>query len=575
LSKYKGKNYHENLPHVYAVAESAYRRMVCDLTKECVIISGESGAGKTEASKKVMEYIAAVSGKAQKVQSVKDKLLESNPLLEAFGNAKTIRNNNSSRFGKYMEIQFDIGDPVGGKILVFLLEKNRVIERQKTERCFHIFYQLLAGAGAQEKKELLLLSPDQYNYLKKSECYTIEDINDAKEFKETVDAMNVIGLDQNWQQQIFSIVAAILQLGNVEFTGDRHKSAVSTQNFLENAANLLGIAPADLAKNLTNRSIKAGAAESITTPLSVEQAAYARDSFSKGMYGRLFQWLVTMANQSIYSEFYSNLIGVLDIYGFEIFGVNGFEQLCINYVNERLHQLFIELTLKAEQDEYKSEGIEWEDIKYYNNLPICRLIEGQGKIFDLLNEESIFPEGSDKSLFTKLCTQLKGDQNFVAGKDHEFSIRHYAGEVAYTVEGFLDKNNDLMFPNLIKMATDSKSKLLKAIFEADMKALSASNKRPPTSCVQFKKQVTDLMGTLRTCNQHYIRCIKPNDKKRPNVFDQKLVFTQVTYLGLLENVTVRRAGYAARVPFEKFLSKYKACAKSMPSVDDPIAVVRI
>eukprot|EP00457_Paulinella_chromatophora_P001519 gb/GEZN01001521.1/.p1 GENE.gb/GEZN01001521.1/~~gb/GEZN01001521.1/.p1 ORF type:complete len:954 (-),score=161.87 gb/GEZN01001521.1/:137-2947(-) len=569
LEKYKGKNFHQNTPHVYAVAESAYRRMVRDLTKECVIISGESGAGKTEASKKVMEYIAAISGKAKEVQTVKEKLLESNPFLEAFGNAKTIRNNNSSRFGKYMEIQFDIGDPVGGKILVFLLEKNRVLERQKTERSFHVFYQLLSGASDSEKQHLELAGKgaDKFRYLSCSECYTIQGIDDKKEFKETRDAMDVIGLGADWQSLIFSVLAAILHLGNIEFSGGRDGCVIDSKEHLDSAAKLLGVTKEALIQNLTNRSIQAGSEKEMTKPMGKIEAQHARDAFSKGMYGRLFKWLVKMANTSIYTEFYSNLIGVLDIYGFEIFGVNQFEQLCINYVNEKLHQLFIELTLKSEQDEYRKEGIPWEDIKYYNNLEICTLIDGRGKIFDLLNEESIFPNGTDTSLYTKLKAQLGKDRNYQATSGKEFMIRHYAGEVSYTVEGMLDKNKDLLFTNVLKLcATESSNKLLKELFEDEFKI--QSKKRPDTSCVQFKTQVKTLMTTLGSCNQHYIRCIKTNENKAPKQFDQKLVFTQVTYLGLLENVTVRRAGYAMRVPFDKFLSKYKVCSKAKISVTD-------
>eukprot|EP00808_Paulinella_micropora_P029094 g73973.t1 len=571
IDKYKGKNIHQNSPHVYAIAEDAYRRMVRDLTKECVIISGESGAGKTEASKKVMEYIAAISGKAREVQTVKEKLLESNPFLEAFGNAKTIRNNNSSRFGKYMEIQFDIGDPVGGRIMVFLLEKNRVLERQKTERSFHIFYQLLAGASSSEKTEFELGSggAEAFAYLSCSECYTIQGVDDVREFKETRDAMNVIGLGAEWQKLIFSLLSAILHLGNIEMAGSRDKSNVDGKgkNHLTTAAKLLGVSPAVLEKNLTNRSIQAGSEAAVLKPVGKTDAVHGRDAFSKGIYGRLFEWLVKMANSSIHCDYYSNLIGVLDIYGFEIFGVNQFEQLCINYVNERLHQLFIELTLKSEQEEYRKEGIPWEDIKYYNNLPICTLIEGRGKIFDLLNEESIFPNGTDQSLFTKLKTQLAKDQNFASQKGSEFVIRHYAGEVSYTVDGMLDKNKDLLFMNILHMcAEESKNALLKELFQEEHK--KQSKKRPDTSCVQFKKQVGDLMKTLGQCNQHYIRCIKANENKAPNQFDHKMVFTQVTYLGLLENVTVRRAGYAARIPFDKFLSKYKVCSRAKISVND-------
>lgn len=578
LGKYKGKNAHQNQPHVYAIAERAYRKMVQDLSKECVIISGESGAGKTEASKKIMEYIAAVSSKAKEVQKVKEQLLESNPFLEAFGNAKTVRNNNSSRFGKYMEIQFDVADPVGGRISVYLLEKNRVIERQSSERSFHIFYQLLKGASSEEKKELSLGDTKDYLYLSKSGCDQVPGINDKTEWRETRQAMDVIGLPKEAQTQIFQLLSGVLRLGNMTFksTGSRRDSCTSLdKEDAEIAGAMLGLEAGRLLKEICTMRIRSGT-ETLDKPLEADKAAHARDSLAKGIYGRLFEWLVKQANSSIFVDFFSNTIGVLDIYGFEIFGENGFEQLCINYVNEKLHQLFIELTLKAEQDEYKAEGIEWEAVKYYNNLPICELIEKRGNIFSLLDEESIFPKGTDESMYDKLKNQLSRNNNFkvvlgkVGGSKKTFEIKHYAGDVTYGITGFLDKNKDLLYLNLVQMAGESKNSLLRELFAADVEASRNSRSRPKTSCMQFKKQVAELMSTLKSCRQHYIRCIKPNEAKRPQMVEAEMMMAQIKYLGLLENVKVRRAGYAYRIPFGELLAKYKACSsRHIDFTEDP------
>jgi myosin-1 len=567
-SKFKHKNEHQNPPHVFAIAERAYRGMIQDLSKECVVITGESGAGKTEASKKIMEYIAAVSSKQADVQRVKDQLLESNPLLEAFGNAKTLRNNNSSRFGKYMEIMFDIADPIGGKISTYLLEKNRVIERQDQERSFHIFYQLLNGASSSERTNCGLQGANTYSYLTKSQCLELKEINDKSDYSHTKHAMKTIGMDENEQLCIFQLLSVVLNLGNVNFIPPGNRASVDSKSVLDpqsgfaasTVAHLLGVSEDTLGYNLAQRKITTPSG-TIFTPLGVPEATFARDSLAKGLYARLFNYIVRRANESIAVEYFSNSIGVLDIYGFEIFGVNSLEQLFINYVNEKLHQLFIELTLKSEQEEYKREGIQWVNIEYYNNKPIVDLIEQRGQLFSLLDEESIFPKGSDESLYNKLKNNLGNNREFnpnVSTKN-SFSIKHYAGDVTYSTAGFIEKNKDLLYNNLVEMCSGSSNGLVPSLFQADAERLKEGDKkRPVTSCVQFKTDVQKLMDTLKQCNQHYIRCIKPNETKRPGQLDRNRVLEQIKYLGLLENTKVRKAGFSSRVSYWKFLAKYKA-----------------
>lgn len=560
LKRYKGRLPFENQPHVYALAESVHRTMIQQRDNHCVIISGESGAGKTEASKKIMEYIAFVSSKAAGVVKVKEQILESNPLLEAFGNAKTLRNDNSSRFGKYFEIQFDFrGDPVGGNIRNYLLEKIRVVQQQQGERNFHIFYQLLAGASDHEKKELELYAPKYYQYLNQSGCYDVHGVNDAQNYRETRHAMKVIGMAEEESIEVFRMVAAILHVGNIQFKEGQKSVEVSNQEVLSIAARMLRVSPDQLLKALTNKSIIAGNEKQITSPLNLTEATFSRDALSKTLYGRLFDWIVIRSNDLMYkSDHEGFIIGVLDIYGFEIFDRNSFEQLCINFCNEKLHQIFIELTLKAEQEEYRREQIKWEDVKYYNNKPCVELIERKNGILGFLDEECVFPKGTDQSFLEKLFTQIKGHSNFEKPSIKNcFQVKHYAGDVVYSVEGFLDKNKDLLFPDVIRMFASSQSTLLRHLFERDLSLLKDSKKRPLTAGTQFRNQMQQLMESLMACTPHYIRCIKPNTNKRPGEWNDALCISQIKYLGLFENVRVRRAGYAFRLTYGQFLRRYK------------------
>ncbi len=573
IKQHVGKKDYENPPHVYSTAERAYRSMVLNLTNECVVITGESGSGKTENSKKVMEYVTAMATKSKLVQQTSEQLLESNPLLEAFGNAKTLRNDNSSRFGKYMELLFLYGDPSGGRITVYLLEKSRVTHPQKGERNFHIFYQLLSGASSSLKGDLGLTKADDYAYLSKSGCTSIQGVNDASEFDETKKAMRVVGIPEDEQDQIWQLVAGVLHLGNTDFSHDKKTNGSIADGDLRTAAAQLGVDSARLEKSLTNRTITTRG-ESITKPLDPDAAANARDALAKTLYGKLFDWIVRRANETIQAKKHSTSIGVLDIFGFEILGVNGFEQLCINFTNEKLHQLFIELTLRAEQDEYRSEGIKWEKIEYYDNKPVCDLIEARGMMFDLLNEESIFPQGSDQTLFNKLTSNLGKKQEYIIPPRAAacvFQIKHYAGVVSYETIGMLEKNKDTMFNDLIELMQSSKNGVAATLFPKNDPGSTdptaggkpgGAQARPETTCVQYKKSMNLLMETLKAASQHYIRCIKPNDAKQAGVFQDQLVATQSRYLGLSENIKVRRAGYAFRLEYERFLAKYKAVSKS-------------
>ncbi|XP_064540131.1 unconventional myosin IC isoform X1 [Drosophila montana] len=577
IKEYRNKHFYEMPPHIFAVTDNAFRSLIEENRGQCVLISGESGSGKTEASKKVLQYIAACSGHQTTVEGVKDKLLKSNPVLEAFGNAKTNRNDNSSRFGKYMDIQFDYkGAPIGGNILNYLLEKSRVVAQMGGERNFHIFYQLLAGADAALLQELHLeRALDSYNYLTDGVKGSVSSINDADNFKQVQQALSVIDFSAEEQREIFAIVASILHLGNIGFNEVEGNAQVNSRDLVVTVSRLLGVNASELGAALTHRTIDARG-DVVTSPLNHELAIYARDALAKAVYDRLFSWLVQRLNISLQAKetrgARNNVMGILDIYGFEIFKRNNFEQFCINFCNEKLQQLFIELTLKSEQDEYRREGIEWIPVEYFDNKVICNLIEEKHKgIISILDEECLRPgEPTDRTFLEKLTQKLADHHHYVChekapiqvqkvmGRD-EFRLVHYAGEVTYTVNGFLDKNNDLLFRDLKETLSKAGNNIVRSCFpEQELR----SKKRPETAISQFKTSLNNLMDILMCKEPSYIRCIKPNDLQSPGIFDDQLVLHQVKYLGLMENLRVRRAGFAYRRSYELFLERYKCLSKS-------------
>ncbi|KAG7474179.1 unconventional myosin-Ie-like [Solea senegalensis] len=566
---YQGAAQYENLPHIYALADNMYRNMMIDSENQCVIISGESGAGKTVAAKFIMSYVSKVSGGGDKVQHVKDIILQSNPLLEAFGNAKTVRNNNSSRFGKYFEIQFSRGGaPDGGKISNFLLEKSRVVSQNSGERNFHIYYQLLEGATAEQRENLGVTTPDYYSYLNQSGTFTVEDIDDKKEFTDTMAAMSVVGLTVEDQDSVLQIIAGILHLGNINFREENNYAVVESQDFLAFPAFLLGIPQDGVCSKLTSRVMDSkwgGKSESISVTLNTEQASFTRDALSKALYARLFDFLVHSINKAMQKDQEEFNIGVLDIYGFEIFQKNGFEQFCINFVNEKLQQIFIELTLKAEQDEYVQEGIKWTPIEYFNNKVVCDLIESKLNpvgIMSILDDVCATMhakgEGADQTLLQKLQGQMDGHEHF-SSWNRGFVVHHYAGKVSYDVSGFCERNRDVLFNDIIELMQSSEFPFIRALFPENLEAEKRG--RPSTASSKIKKQANTLVQTLMKCTPHYIRCIKPNETKRPRDWEENRVRHQVEYLGLRENIRVRRAGYAYRRVFNKFLQRYAILTK--------------
>ncbi|KAM4827145.1 unconventional myosin-Ih isoform 1-T1 [Thomomys bottae] len=579
MELYQGVNFFELPPHVYAIADNAYRTMCSELSNHFILISGESGAGKTEASKKILQYFAVTCPMTESLQIARDRLLLSNPVLEAFGNAKTLRNDNSSRFGKYMDIQFDSqGVPVGGHIISYLIEKSRVVYQSQGERNFHIFYQMLAGGDA-ERLASLGLEPDPrlYKYLSQGHSTKESSINDKNDWKTVCNAFSIIDFTDSDLENLFGIIASVLHLGNICFEEDERGCArVPVHREIKWIAKLLGFCPSILLDALTHKKIEAKT-EVVICPLTVELSVYARDALAKAVYGRTFTWLVNKINSSLVNKDLAQktVIGLLDIYGFEVLDKNGFEQFCINYCNEKLQQLLIERTLTAEQTEYQMEGIEWEPIQYFNNKVICDLVEERHRgIISILDEECIRPgPATDLSFLEKLEEKVGKHAHFqtrkLAGPQGrkrigwmEFRLLHYAGEVTYCTQGFLEKNNDLLYTHLKEVLCRSKNSIVKECF---LVAELRSRRRPPTVGTQFKNSLSSLLEILISKEPSYIRCIKPNERKEPSKFDDVLIRHQIKYLGLMEHLRVRRAGFAYRRKYEHFLQRYKSlCPDTWP-----------
>ncbi|KAL8806713.1 MAG: hypothetical protein Q9223_004611 [Gallowayella weberi] len=565
LDSYRGKNRLETPPHVFAVAESAYYNMNAYKENQCVIISGESGAGKTEAAKRIMQYIASVSGGSDSsIQQIKDMVLATNPLLESFGNAKTLRNNNSSRFGKYLELQFNAqGEPVGANITNYLLEKSRVVGQISNERNFHIFYQFAKAASSTHREIFGIQQPQSYTYTSRSKCFDVQGIDDASDFKDTLNAMKIIGLSQTEQDDILRMLASILWLGNVSFgEDDNGNTAITDQSVVDFVAYLLEVDAAHVNKALTLRIVETARGgrrgSTYEVPLNPAQAMAVRDALAKAIYFNLFDWIVERINASLKARgSVKNSVGILDIYGFEIFDKNSFEQLCINYVNEKLQQIFIQLTLKTEQEEYAREQIQWTPINYFDNKIVCELIEEKRPpgVFAALNDACATAHADPGAADQTFAQRLNALSNpHFQPRQGQFIVKHYAGDVSYAIEGMTDKNKDQLLKDLLNLVAASSNAFVHTIFPHQVN--QDDKRRPPTAGDKIKASANDLVSTLMKAQPSYIRTIKPNDNKSPSEFNTANVMHQIKYLGLQENVRIRRAGFAYRQPFDKFVERF-------------------
>ncbi|XP_045798253.1 myosin-6-like isoform X1 [Trifolium pratense] len=565
MAQYKGAGFGELSPHPFAVADNAYRLMINEGISQSILVSGESGAGKTESTKLLMRYLAYMGGRATVAEgrTVEQKVLESNPVLEAFGNAKTVRNNNSSRFGKFVEIQFDKkGRISGAAIRTYLLERSRVCQVSDPERNYHCFY-MLCAAPPEEVKKYKLGHPRTFHYLNQSSCYELEGVDESKEYNAIRRAMDVVGISSVEQDAIFQVIAAILHLGNIEFAkGEEFDSSMpkdeKSRFHLQTAAELFMCDAKALEDSLCKRVIVTRD-ETITRWLDPEAAALSRDSLAKIVYTRLFDWLVDTINNSIGQDPESkSLIGVLDIYGFESFKTNSFEQFCINLTNEKLQQHFNQHVFKMEQEEYKKEEIDWSYIEFVDNQDILDLIEKKpGGIISLLDEACMFPRSTHETFSQKLYQTFKDHKRFSKPKlsPTDFTICHYAGDVTYQTEFFLDKNKDYVVAEHEALLYASKCPFVSGLFPPSPVETSKQSKFSSIGS-RFKQQLQSLLETLSSTEPHYIRCVKPNNLLKPAIFENKNVLVQLRCGGVMEAIRISCAGYPTRKAFDEFVDRF-------------------
>ncbi|XP_068976180.1 myosin heavy chain, muscle isoform X14 [Bombus flavifrons] len=589
---YRGKRRNEVPPHIFAISDGAYVNMLTNSENQSMLITGESGAGKTENTKKVIAYFATVGAStkkaddtSQKKGSLEDQVVQTNPVLEAFGNAKTVRNDNSSRFGKFIRIHFGpTGKLAGADIETYLLEKARVISQQALERSYHIFYQMMSGS-VPGLKDMCCLSNDIHEYYFVSQGKTtIPNVDDGEECTLTDQAFDVLGFTQEEKNDIYKITAAVMHMGGMKFKqrGREEQAEADGTEEGERVAKLLGCDCADLYKNLLKPRIKVGN-EFVTQGRNKDQVAYSVGAMSKAMFDRLFKWLVKKCNETLDTQQKrQHFIGVLDIAGFEIFDFNGFEQLCINFTNEKLQQFFNHHMFVLEQEEYKKEGIEWVFIDFGMDLAACiELIEKPMGILSILEEESMFPKATDKTFEEKLNNNHLGKSpNFLKPKPPKpgqqaahFAIGHYAGNVPYNITGWLEKNKDPLNDTVVDQFKKSSNKLLIEIF-ADHPGQSGDagggggakggrgKKGGGFSTVSssYREQLNNLMTTLRATQPHFVRCIIPNEMKQPGVIDSHLVMHQLTCNGVLEGIRICRKGFPNRMVYPDFKLRYKILA---------------
>ncbi|KAE9599821.1 putative myosin ATPase [Lupinus albus] len=586
MEQYKGAPLGELSPHVFAVADASYRAMMNEGKSQSILVSGESGAGKTETTKLIMQYLTYVGGRAAggDDRTVEQQVLESNPLLEAFGNARTVRNDNSSRFGKFVEIQFDSNGRISGAaIRTYLLERSRVVQITDPERNYHCFYQLCASERDAEKYKLA--HPSHFHYLNQSKVYELDGVRNSEEYVNTRRAMHVVGISNEDQEAIFRVLAAILHLGNIEFSpGKEHDSSVikdeKSRFHMQMAANLFMCDVDLLLATLSTRSIQTREG-CIIKALDCNAAVAGRDVLAKTVYARLFDWLVDKINRSVGQDINSQMqIGVLDIYGFECFKDNSFEQFCINFANEKLQQHFNEHVFKMEQEEYSKEEINWSYIEFVDNQDVLDLIEKKPiGIIALLDEACMFPRSTHETFSTKLFHHCKSHPRLEKEKfsQTDFTMSHYAGKVTYHTDTFLDKNRDYVVVEHCNLLSLSKCPFVSGLFPLLAEESSRSSYKFSSVASRFKQQLQALMETLKSTEPHYVRCVKPNSLNQPQVFDNASVRHQLRCGGVLEAIRISLAGYPTRRTYSEFVDRYGVIAPEYMdgSYDDKVATEKI
>ncbi|XP_072534762.1 myosin VIa isoform X6 [Salminus brasiliensis] len=607
IKQYRGRSLGTLPPHVYAIADKAYRDMKVLKMSQSIIVSGESGAGKTENTKFVLRYLTTSYGTGQDID---ERIVEANPLLEAFGNAKTVRNNNSSRFGKFVEIHFNTKNAVvGGFVSHYLLEKSRICRQSQEERNYHIFYRLCAGATEDIREKFHLTSPDSFRYLNRgcTRYFATKDtdkqilqnrkspehlkagplkdplLDDQGDFNRMVVAMKKIGLDDAEKLDLFRVVAGVLHLGNIDFeeAGSTSGGCIlkkQSSQALEHCAELLGLDEEDLRVSLTTRVMltTAGGTKGtvIKVPLKVEQANNARDALAKAVYSRLFDHVVTRVNQCFPFDSSANFIGVLDIAGFEYFEHNSFEQFCINYCNEKLQQFFNERILKEEQELYQKEGLGVNEVKYVDNQDCIDLVESKlVGILDILDEENRLPQPSDQHFTETVHNKHKNHFRLTVPRkskltvhrnvrdDEGFIIRHFAGAVCYETSQFVEKNNDALHMSLESLVSESKDRFIRELFENSINSKDVKQKAGKLGFIsvgnKFKTQLNILLEKLRSTGSSFIRCVKPNLKMVSHQFEGTQILSQLQCSGMVSVLDLMQGGFPSRAPFHELYNMYK------------------
>ncbi|KAI3676860.1 hypothetical protein L1987_86474 [Smallanthus sonchifolius] len=578
MEKYKGVALGELNPHPYAIADMAYRQMVNEGISQSILVSGESGAGKTESTKNLMQYLAHMGGRSRADErSVEQQVLESNPVLEAFGNAKTLRNNNSSRFGKFVELQFnEKGRISGAAIRTYLLERSRVCQVSDPERSYHCFY-MLCAAPPEVSEKYKLGDPRTFRYLNQSNCYQLTGVDESKEYLATKQAMGVVGISSDEQEAIFRVVAAVLHLGNIEFNRGSEPDSSQPKDdksrfHLKTAAELFMCDETALQESFCQR-VMVTRGESIKKSLDPNSAAITRDALAKIVYTRLFDWIVTKINNSIGQDAKSKfLIGVLDIYGFESFKTNSFEQFCINLTNEKLQQHFNQHVFKMEQEEYSKEEINWSYIEFVDNQDILDLIEKKpGGVLALLDEACMFPRSTHATFAEKLYQTFKDHKRFSKPKlsNTDFTICHYAGDVTYQSDFFLDKNKDYVVAEHQVLMNASKCSFVSSLFPPSSQDSSKASKFISIGS-QFKQQLQALLETLSHTEPHYVRCVKPNNLLKPAIFDNLNILQQLRCGGVMEAIRISCAGFPTRKPFHEFIDRFKILSPNVVNISDEV-----
>ncbi|XP_077297660.1 myosin heavy chain 95F jaguar isoform X2 [Arctopsyche grandis] len=609
IKKYHGASLGKLPPHVFAIADKSFRDMKSMKQSQSIIVSGESGAGKTESTKYILKYLCDLW--AAGAGPVEQKILDANPVLEAFGNAKTTRNNNSSRFGKFMEVHFSNNwQVVGGHISHYLLEKSRICIQSPEERNYHVFYMLCAGAPPSLRQSLKLTKPDDYTYLKNgcTQYFTNKNsekkintnqkskqhesrgglkdpmLDDVEDFAKLDQALSRLGISESERMAIYALVAAVLHLGNIEFEDSPEdvrggcKVKRQSESTLTEAARLLGIDPGELRMALVSRLMQSSRGgvkgTAIMVPLKIYEANNARDALAKAVYSKLFDHIVCRINQSIPFQASSYYVGILDIAGFEYFTVNSYEQFCINYCNEKLQQFFNERILNQEQLLYKQEGLNVPKISYVDNQDCIDVIESRGGgIFNLLDEESKLPKPDYIHFTMSVHKQWGGKTNSrlalprnsrlkshrTIRDDEGFLIRHFAGAVCYNTNQFIEKNNDALHASLEFLVQESNNKLIQGLFQNSLNNHASKGKLNFISVgSKFQTQLGELMEKLNKNATNFIRCVKPNSRMVDNECESSLILTQLQCSGMISVLELMEHGFPSRAPFQELHSMYKS-----------------